>query len=189
MKKIILALIVIFTISCESNRNKFSLAPIFTDKMVLQQSQSNPIWGTAVPNSEITLTSSWGEKVVALTEDSGKWILQLPTPAYDKSLHKEGLSFTVSDGKTTVKREDILIGEVWLASGQSNMEFRMNECDGCVINQDEEIENSTNDMIRMFSVPKDLSGEKIKSRKWLSANPENTVSFSATAFYFAKKTS
>lgn len=187
MKKIILALIVIFTISCESNRNKFSLAPIFTDKMVLQQSQSNPIWGTAVPNSEVTLTSSWGEKIVALTEDSGKWILQLPTPEYDKSLHKDGLSFTVSDGKTTIKREDVLIGEVWLASGQSNMEWRMNECDGCVINQDEEIKKSNNDMIRMFSVPQDLSGEKIKSRKWLSANAENTGRFSATAYYFAKK--
>jgi len=187
MKKLCLTLIVILTTSCDSNRNKLSLAPIFTDKMILQQSQSNPIWGTAVPNSEITLTSSWGEKVVTMTKDSGKWILELPTPAYDKDIHKDGLSFVVSDGKTTIKKSDILIGEVWLASGQSNMEWRMNECDGCVVNQNEDIENSTNDLIRMFSVPQDLSGQRITSINWLSANPDNTGRFSAVAYYFAKK--
>ena len=73
-----------------------------------------------------------------------------------------------------------------MASGQSNMQWFMNQCDGCVINQDEEITNSANDMIRMFSVPQDLTGESIKFRKWLSANHENTGSFSATAYYFAK---
>lgn len=187
MRLYFLSLIIISSFGYNPNRTKFSLGSLFTDKMVLQQTQANSIWGTAEPNSKITLISSWGEKVITLTEDSGKWRLQLPTPAYDKSLHKEELSFVVSDGRTTIKIEDILIGEVWLASGQSNMEWRMNQCDGCVTNQNEEINNSTNDMIRMFSVPQDLTGESIKSSKWMLANTETTGSFSATAYYFAKK--
>lgn len=182
----IFLLIIISTISCNSPKTEFTLAPIFSNKMVLQQAQSNAVWGTSAPLSKITLSSSWGEKVITQTNDSGSWNLQLPTPTYDKSMNTEGLSFKVSDGNSTIEINDILIGEVWLASGQSNMQWFMNQCDGCVINQDEEIKNSTNDMIRMFSVPQDLTGESIKFRKWLSANPENTGSFSATAYYFAK---
>ena len=183
----IFLLILISIISCNSQKTEFSLAPIFSNKMVLQQAQSNAVWGTSPPFSKITLTSSWGEQVITQTNDSGNWILQLPTPAYNKSMNTEELSFTVSDGNSTIEINDILIGEVWLASGQSNMQWFMNQCDGCVINQDEEIKTSANDMIRMFSVPQDLTGESIKFRKWLSANPENTGSFSATAYYFAKK--
>ena len=182
----IFLLTIISIISCYSPKTEFSIAPIFSNKMVLQQAQSNAVWGTSAPLSKITLTSSWGEQVVTQTNDSGSWNLQLPTPAYNKSINTEGLSFTVSDGNSTIEINDILVGEVWLASGQSNMQWFMNQCDGCVINQDEEITNSTNDMIRMFSVPQDLTGESIKFRKWLSANPENTGSFSATAYYFAK---
>jgi sialate O-acetylesterase len=182
----IFLLIIISIISCNSPKTEFSIAPIFSNKMVLQQAQSNAVWGTSAPFSKITLTSSWGEQVVTQTNDSGSWNLQLPTPAYNKNINTEGLSFTVSDGNSTIEINDILVGEVWLASGQSNMQWFMNQCDGCVINQDEEITNSANDMIRMFSVPQDLTGESIKFRKWLSANPENTGSFSATAYYFAK---
>jgi len=182
----IFLLIIISIISCNSLKTEFSLAPVFSNKMVLQQAQSNAVWGTSAPFSKITLTSSWGEQVITQTNDLGSWNLQLPTPAYNKSMNKEGQSFTVSDGSSTIEINDILIGEVWLASGQSNMQWFMNQCDGCVINQDQEIKNSANDMIRMFSVPQDLTGESLKFRKWLSANPENTGSFSATAYYFAK---
>lgn len=182
----IFLLIIISIISCNSPKTEFSLAPVFSNKMVLQQAQSNAVWGTSAPFSKITLTSSWGEQVITQTNDLGSWNLQLPTPAYNKNMNTEGQSFSVSDGSSTIEINDILIGEVWLASGQSNMQWFMNQCDGCVINQDEEIKNSTNDMIRMFSVPQDLTGESIKFRKWLSANPENTGSFSATAYYFAK---
>lgn len=182
----IFLLIIISIISCNSPKTEFSLAPIFSNKMVLQQAQYNAVWGTSAPFSKITLTSSWGEQVITQTNDLGSWNLRLPTPAYNKSMNTEGLSFTVSDGNSTIEINDILIGEVWLASGQSNMQWFINQCDGCVINQDEEIKNSANDMIRMFSVPQDLTGESIKFRKWLSANPENTGSFSATAYYFAK---
>jgi sialate O-acetylesterase len=177
----------LFLVSCNSINYDFNVSPVFSDQMVLQQTQSNPIWGTSSPLSEITITSSWGESVITKANNIGHWTVKLPTPAYDKDLNIKNQKLKISDGYKTIEIKDILIGEVWLASGQSNMEWRMNQCDGCVTNQDEEIDNSTNDMIRMFSVPQDLSGEDIKYRKWMSANNETTGQFSATAYYFAKK--
>ena len=177
----------LFLVSCNSINYDFNVSPVFSDQMVLQQTQSNPIWGTSSPLSEITITSSWGESVITKANNIGHWTAKLPTPAYDKDLNIKNQKLKISDGYKTIEIKDILIGEVWLASGQSNMVWRMNQCDGCVTNQDEEIDNSTNDMIRMFSVPQDLSGEDIKYRKWMSANNETTGQFSATAYYFAKK--
>ena len=83
----IFLLIIISIISCNSPKTEFSLAPIFSNKMVLQQAQSNAVWGTSAPFSKITLTSSWGEQVITQTNDLGSWNLQLPTPEAKKSLH------------------------------------------------------------------------------------------------------
>lgn len=122
----IFLLIIISTISCNSPKTEFTLAPIFSNKMILEQAQSNAVWETSAPLSKIILSSSWGEKVITQTNDSGSWNLQLPTPTYDKSMNTEGLSFKVSDGNSTIEINDILIGELWLASGQSNMQWFMN---------------------------------------------------------------
>ncbi len=172
---------------CNTTKIEFSVAQVFSNHMVLQQDQPNTIWGTAAPNTEITLTSSWGEKVFGKADASGNWILYLPTPSFDKNAPLKGYTIDVTDGISKIEISDILIGEVWLASGQSNMEWRMNQCEGCVINQTEEIKNSYNPFIRMFSVPADLTNESLKDTKWLSASQQNTGNFSATAYYFAKK--
>ncbi|MDG1941706.1 MAG: sialate O-acetylesterase [Flavobacteriaceae bacterium] len=82
---------------------------------------------------------------------------------------------------------DVMIGEVWLASGQSNMEWKMNQCSGCIDNQDEEIADANYPDIRMFNVPMDLSGEKFKYQKWEQANSQNIEDFSATAYFFARE--
>ena len=172
---------------CNTAKIEFSVAQVFSNHMVLQQDQPNAIWGTAAPNTEITLTSSWGEKVFGTADASGNWKLYLPTPSFDKNVPLNGYTIDVTDGISKIEISDILIGEVWLASGQSNMEWRMNQCEGCVINQTEEIKNSYNPFIRMFSVPADLTNESLKDTKWLSASQQNTGNFSATAYYFAKK--
>ena len=136
----------LFLVSCNSINYDFNVSPVFSDQMVLQQTQSNPIWGTSSPLSEITITSSWGESVITKANNIGHWTVKLPTPAYDKDLNIKNQKLKISDGYKTIEIKDILIGEVWLASGQSNMVWRMNQCDGCVTNQDEEIDNSTNDL-------------------------------------------
>lgn len=172
---------------CGTPKIEFSVAQIFSNHMVLQQDQYNAFWGTAAPNTEITLTSSWGEKILTQSDSLGNWILYLPTPSSDKNAPLNAYTINVTDGVSKMKIIDVLIGEVWLASGQSNMEWRMNQCEGCVINQTEEIKNSHNPFIRMFSVPADLTNESLKYTKWLSASQQNTGRFSATAYYFAKK--
>ena len=172
---------------CGTPKIEFSVAQVFSNHMVLQQDQHNAIWGTAAPNMEITLTSSWGEKILTQSDPLGNWILYLPTPSFDKKAPLNGYTINVTDGISKMEISDVLIGEVWLASGQSNMEWRMNQCEGCVINQTEEIKNSYNPFIRMFSIPADLTNESLKYTKWLSASQQNTGDFSATAYYFAKK--
>jgi len=173
--------------SCNNINNSFNVAPLFSDKMVFQQAQSNPIWGTSSPHSQITITSSWGESVNTKADSSGHWSVKLPTPVLGKGSNNKKQTVKVSNGYKTITIKDVLIGEVWLASGQSNMQWYMDECEGCVINQTKEIETSNNDMIRMFSVPHELTGDAIKHKKWMSASPETTGKFSATAYYFARK--
>jgi sialate O-acetylesterase len=177
----------LFLASCNNVNHDLNVSPVFSDQMVLQQAQSNPIWGTSSPDSEITITSSWGESVITKADSIGHWTVQLPTPIYKKDLNNKKQTLYVSNSYKTIVIKDVLIGEVWLASGQSNMQWYMDQCEGCIINQKKEIENSKNELIRMFSVPQDLTGETIKSRKWIPASAETTGKFSATAYYFAKK--
>jgi sialate O-acetylesterase len=172
---------------CNGPKIELKIAQVFSNHMVLQQDQPNAVWGNAAPNTEITLTSSWGEEIIVKSDSFGHWTLLLPTPRFNKDEPSKNYSIHVTDGDSKIDISDVLIGEVWLASGQSNMEWRMNECEGCVINQTEEIKNSNNPSIRMFSVPKDLTNQSLKHTKWLSANQKNTGNFSATAYYFAKK--
>ncbi len=187
MKPFFLFIVIILTIGCKSNEIKFSVAPIFSDKMVLQQNQSNSIWGTANPFSNIIVASSWGEKISVNADENGNWIINLPTPKNNDLSNNGSQTIQITNENKNVLIKDVLIGEVWLASGQSNMQWYMNQCNDCVINQDDEIEKSNNNSIRMFSVPQDLTGESLKYAKWISASKETTGTFSATAYYFAKK--
>lgn len=187
MKPFFLFIVIILTIGCKSNEIKFSVAPIFSDKMVLQQNQSNSIWGTANPFSNIIVASSWGEKISVNADENGNWIINLPTPTNNDLSNDGSQTIQITNENKNVLIKDVLIGEVWLASGQSNMQWYMNQCNDCVINQDDEIEKSNNNSIRMFSVPQDLTGESLKYAKWISASKETTGTFSATAYYFAKK--
>jgi len=183
---VILTIVLVkLSIACNFSNNEFNVAPVFSDQMVLQQNQSNPIWGTSPTNSQIIITTSWGEKIKTSTDNKGHWIVYLNTPKFNESI--KSYSIKITNGKKTIIINDVLIGEVWLASGQSNMQWKMNECENCVINQDYEIKNSKNEYIRMFSVPQDFSGERIKSAKWMAASPSTTGKFSAAAYYFSKK--
>ena len=181
---------ILIFISCNNiDKASLSLPPIFSDHMVLQQEQNVLFWGNSEPNSKITVVGSWGESSTSNSNDEGVWSLNLKTPSaggpYDVSISSETKDFIKKEEK--IIYEDILIGEVWLASGQSNMEWRMNQCDGCIDNQEEEIKNANYNDIRMFSVPQDLWGDAIKRRKWEITTSENVEDFSAAAYFFARK--
>ena len=169
-------------INAQNSRKELSLSPLFTDHMVLQQKNMNPIWGMASDGAEIKVTASWGETAKTRANSNGKWQTKLNTPVYGGPYF-----IRIESGDDQIVLNKVLIGEVWLASGQSNMEWKMNHCSGCIDNQDEEIANANYPAIRMFKVPMDLSGKKINNQKWEQANPQNVVDFSATAYFFARE--
>jgi sialate O-acetylesterase len=169
-------------INAQNSRKELSLSPLFTDHMVLQQKNINPIWGMASGGAEIKVTASWGETAKTRANSNGKWQTKLNTPVYGGPYF-----IRIESGDDQIVLNKVLIGEVWLASGQSNMEWKMNHCSGCIDNQDEEIANANYPAIRMFKVPMDLSGKKINNQKWEQANPQNVVDFSATAYFFARE--
>ena len=161
------------------------LENLFTDGMVLQQQTTVPIWGWDKAGAHITVTTSWNKKSYSVTADaSGKFVVKVPTPSYGGPY-----SVTVSDGKP-VTLNDVLIGEVWICTGQSNMEMPMKGFKGQPIyNSNEAILNSANKNIHLFTVPRGSKTElqpDIKPSKWLEATPESVANFSATGYYFGR---
>ncbi len=156
----------------------------FSDSMVLQQQTDAAIWGTDKPNTQVTVKGSWGKSSKATTDANGKWRLKLATPA-------AGGPYTLTiKGSQTITLNNVLMGEVWLCSGQSNMEMPVNGyANQPIIGSNETILNSTNSNIRVYTSTRLVTrtpADNIKGN-WRFASPATTGSFSATAYYFAKK--
>ena len=164
---------------------KVTLPAFFSDNMVLQQKTEAAIWGWAKPNGTVQLTSSWNKKkYTAQSDQAGKWKLKISTP--DAGGPYE---ITISDGES-ITLHNILIGEVWFCSGQSNMEMPMKGYrDQPIKGSNDAIFNSTNDWIRIYNVPRAVEKflkDTTKSSPWKAASPENISNFSATAYFFAR---
>jgi sialate O-acetylesterase len=160
------------------------LPGFFSNNMVLQQDQQVSIWGEDKPGTKIKIKGSWGKDAQIVTGINGKWKTKLQTP-------KAGGPYELLvKGSKTITYQGVLIGEVWLCSGQSNMEMPMKGYNNQpIIGSNEAILGSTNDKIRFFNTPKSVSLTPLDDVKseWKSANPTNTGSFSATAYFFARK--
>lgn len=170
---------------CVMANAKVVLPELFSDNMVLQQSTSVRIWGKAKPNANITIKSSWRTSPISAKSDkNGQWHVLLPTPA--GSYRPQSLS--ISDGEV-LNVKNILIGEVWLCSGQSNMEITLNGFCNCpIINANEMIaESGTHKGIRCLTVERKGAATPQETCKgtWKESNPKNAPGFSATAYYFA----
>lgn len=163
-----------------------SLPSIFTDNMILQQQTNVAFWGWDQPGKTITITTSWNSKnYTTKTNDAGKWMLKAATP----KAGNQAYTVTISDGKA-IKLNNVLIGEVWLCTGQSNMEMPMKGFKGQpIIGSNEAILKSKNSQIRLYTVPRSSITEEQKNSKpspWKLAEPESVSNFSATAYYFGK---
>ena len=142
-----------------------SVPPVFGNGMVLQRELPVPVWGTAAPGEKVTVSFA-GQELAATAGKDGKWMVKLaPLKA-----SKEGRTFTVK-GRNTLTFDDVLVGEVWLASGQSNMAGRFVKAKGRQIDP------------KVFT--QDLSGLRFTTKTWhtLDAKTQNQVS--CVAFYFA----
>ena len=94
-------------------------AALFTDGMVIQRETKAPVWGTADVGEKVTVSASWGKTAAATADASGKWSVKLQTPSAG------GPHTLTINGNNTVEIKDVLSGEVWFCSGQSNMDFEM----------------------------------------------------------------
>ena len=178
-KRIKILIVVSIVISCENQKQNLKLPSIFSDNMVLQQKTNVSFWGFSNSKETITINPSWGKSKCVISNNEGEWELKIKTPEAGGPYKIE-----VKSENQTVTYNDVLIGEVWIASGQSNMGMRLS--DG-IENQDEEIKNANYDDIRFFSVLEDLTGNSIKNQNWLKTTPENAKKYSAAAYFFARK--
>lgn len=164
---------------------QLKLPYFFSDNMVLQQQSNAAIWGWANSGSTVSITTSWNKKKYStLTGSDGKWKLKVATPVAGGPYE-----ITISNG-TAVTLKNILIGEVWLCSGQSNMEMPVKGFrDQPIIGSNDAIFNSANSNIRLYTVPRSVQRmpqDTSKNSPWRLAEPEAVSGFSATAYFFGK---
>lgn len=185
MKKIysFSAFIIIFLISF-GLQAEITLPSIFGSGMVLQQQTNAAIWGWADANKTVKITTSWNKKTYSTKADTkGNWNIKLQTPEAGGAY-----SISISDGKT-ITLTDVLIGEVWICSGQSNMQMPMKGYfNQPVFGANRDIATSENKNIRLFTSERQKSvlPKNDFEGSWAICTPENVVDFSATAYYFGK---
>ena len=180
--KFILFQIMIFTLTSGLSA-QIKLPSIFSNGMVLQQQSNVAIWGKAKPASAITLITSWDNVTYSVkSKNDSTWRIKVKTPVAGGPY-----SITIKNN-TEIVLSDILIGEVWLASGQSNMEMPLKGFkDQPVRNATQLIEKAQNSKIRFFDV-ENVSWQKPLDNcngVWKPSTPENATNFSAVAYLFA----
>ncbi len=176
MKKSIVFILLIFSAISSAN---VRMPLIFSDGMVLQRDKQIPIWGFADANESVEI--HFNKQIKKTTADkNGKWTVNL-------AAEKAGGPFElIVIGKNKITIKNVLVGEVWICSGQSNMEFQVFK----TMNAEKEISSADYPMIRHFGVAQDLSGtpkDDLKQGKWEVANKENVGNFTAVGYYFARK--
>jgi sialate O-acetylesterase len=178
----LMTILIVFVITSATLYGEVKLPAIFGDNMVLQQQTEAAIWGTSAKNASVKVVTSWNNKSYSTRAGSdGKWKLKVTTPAAGGPYE-----VSVSDG-TTLKLRNVMIGEVWICSGQSNMEMPMKGyMNQPVMGSNEAIAVSSNPAIRLFTVKKASSLQPIDdfSGNWKICEPENVSEFSATAYFF-----
>jgi sialate O-acetylesterase len=159
------------------------LPSFFSDKMVLQQNQKVFIWGTDIPCTTIKISASWGAEASTNAGSDGKWKTSIATPG-------AGGPYTVHiTGSDEIILKDVMTGEVWLCSGQSNMEMPVKGFPNqFVTGSNEAILNSRNNSIRVFQIERQPSTEPVDDvdGRWQVAEIPTTPEFSAAAYFFGQ---
>ena len=155
------------------------LPAIISDHMVIQRGEPVHVWGWAAQGQKVTATLA-GHKATVRTGKDGRWSLYLP------AISAAGPhTLTVSAGKESLSVTDILAGEVWMTSGQSNMDFRLRSIDRA----DDEISYATNASIRLFEINHALASRPADdvSGHWAVTTPEAADCFTAVGYLFARE--
>ena len=165
------------------------MSPLFTDNMVLQQKTDAPVWGTADPGAQIQVMTSWNKRVYTVNADEdGKWMVKVATP-------KAGGPYVLAvkeNGADAKVINNVLIGEVWLCSGQSNMEMPVKGW-GKIKDYEKELKDAAKyPKIRLIEVKKELSPVPKEdfvadADGWMVCSPETLEEFSAAAYFFGRE--
>jgi len=179
MKKILSATLLLLTAHCIMAAVR--LPSIIGSHMVLQQKSKVKLWGWSAPAENITISVSWDTTQYKVTASRGaRWVTEINTPA-------AGGPYTIKiKASNEILLEDVLIGEVWLCGGQSNMEWGG---DQGLPQSREEAPNATNTQIRFFYVPKSTSAtlQDDVTARWVVCSPQEMIHFSAIGYFFGKQ--
>ena len=166
----------VFTISSASLHAEVKPNPLFTDGAVLQRGQAVPIWGTARDGEKVTVELA--QQKLTATAANGVWQVKL------KPLTAGGPFTLTITGDNIVTVNNVMVGEVWVCSGQSNMEWPFNKA----ANAEVERPKATYPQVRMFTVAKTVSIKPLAEAKgnWVECSPETVGGFSAVGYFFAR---
>lgn len=154
------------------------LHPLFSDSMVLQRDMKVPIWGTATAGEKVTVEFA-GQKVEATADDQGRWRVELAT--LKAAVEARDL---IARATNMVTVRNVVVGDVWLAGGQSNMDSPLSSGSAA-----QALPEATNSLIRFFTVKKSISAEPLAEPigKWEPSTPEAAKGFSAVAYFFTRE--
>lgn len=178
MKSFLIAL-ALCLFSTSSLIAELSLPHFFSDHMVLQRERPAAIWGKASPDTEVRVSFK-GESATAKADGKGHWKIEIKTGKADPT----GAALTIESGDEKKIIKDVLVGEVWFASGQSNMFFPMDRVEA----YEEKISKTNLPSVRTFSAPLVTATEPQDDIEgaWTAATPETIPGYSAVAFFFTK---
>ncbi len=185
VRKILFSLLA-FLLAGAAATAQIGLPKVIGDDMVLQQGKEVAIWGTGIPGRKITVKFA-GQTVRATADSAGNWSAKLAPMAGSF----EPRQMSISDGRNTIRLKDILVGEVWLASGQSNMEYRMDRLKNYVLQKRGEdvqkriFEQGGDSRVRVLYVEKRNGTDTLPSSGWHKSSRETVAPISAPAYLFA----
>lgn len=163
--------------------SQLNLAGMFADHMVFQRECDAAIWGTAKPGATVEISPSWTDVTFQVTtRESGEWRTTIKTPAAGGPFKVD-----VKSGLETKQLSDVLVGEVWICSGQSNMQWKLRGFG--VDHFKEDVQEATLPEIRFCDVPQviALEGQDQVDARWTVCSPKTALNFSAVAYFFGSR--
>ncbi len=188
MKKlhILLLILAIGMAGCGKSPVRIKLPALIGDNMVLQQKTTVKIWGKAAPGSKINVTTGWNAGGQAVSGKDGKWNVPVRTPEAGGPY-----TVTVSAADTSIIISNVLIGEVWFCSGQSNMEMPLAGWppNDTIMYSATTVANASIPGMHLFNLQRKVAAEPTDdfTGKWEVCTPQTVAQFSATAFFFGRK--
>ena len=186
-RTLVIPLCIVLSQVALSGGSSLRMAPLFTDSMVVQQRSTVPVWGKGTPGSRVVIHASWKADASATVTPEGNWSTVIATPRAGGPYEMR-----VQTDDSTLTLKDVLAGEVWLCSGQSNMEMPLQGWPpDTILSSRDEIDHSSYPSIRLFTVNHAYSTvpEEACAGRWTGCSPGTTPLFSATAYFFGRSLS